>query len=233
MAAKDRKPRPAKRAKETPRRTVSRWALIGVAAKGLIAVGLVAGVVYAVAWLGGRAGTRVADRERYAVRVADIACDSPPGTDKLTFLTEVRYLGQLPETVQAVDPALPAQLSAAFARHPWVAEVLSVRVEPDTTIRVDLRFRVPVLAVQVAGEPEPRAVDRAGVLLPTLPPNTPLPLLTTPVLPPLKPAGEVWNDPTVKRAAELAETYTPTRIEKTDKGWRLTQPDGRVLVVSF
>jgi hypothetical protein len=31
MAAKDRKPRPAKRAKETPRRTVSRWALVGVA----------------------------------------------------------------------------------------------------------------------------------------------------------------------------------------------------------
>ncbi len=132
-------------------------------------VALAVGIVYAVAWLGSRAGERVADRDRYAVRVADIACDAPPGTDRAAFLSEVRYLSGLPEAVQAVDPGLSDKLSAAFLKHPWVAEVAGVRVDADGTVRVDLRFRVPVLAVAVRGESEPRAVDRSGVLLPSVP----------------------------------------------------------------
>src|SRR5690242_11918224 len=118
----------AKRKKGNP---TARLALAGVAVKGLLALGLVAGVVYGVAWLGGAAGERVADRDRYAVRVADISCDAPPGKDRAAFLTEVRYLADLPETVQAVDPKLPDRLAAAFARHPWVAEVVGVKVGPD------------------------------------------------------------------------------------------------------
>jgi hypothetical protein len=207
-------------------------ALAGVAVKGLIALGLVAGVVYGVAWLGGAAGERVADRGRYAVRVADIACDAPPGKDRAAFLTEVRYLADLPETVQAVDPKLPEQLTAAFARHPWVAEVAGVTVGPDGGVRVDLRFRVPVLAVRVRGEPEPRTVDRSGVLLPPGGPAPPAEL-TTPVPPPARAAGQVWDDPTVKRAAELAAEYKPRRVEKTAKGWRLTLETGKVLLVSW
>ena len=120
-----------------------------------------------VAWLGGRAGERVVGRDRYAVRVADVVCDAPPGKDRPTFLTEVRYLANLPETVQAVDPKLPEQLAVAFARHPWVAEVVGVTVEADSTVRVGLRFRVPVLAVRVIGDSELRTVDRHGVLLPS------------------------------------------------------------------
>ncbi len=206
-------------------------ALVGVAVKGLIALGLVAAVVYGVAWLGGAAGERVAGRDRYTVRVADIACGAPPGKDRAAFLTEVRYLADLPETVQAVDPKLPEQLTAAFARHPWVDEVVGVAVGPDGGVRVDLRFRAPVLAVRVRGEPEPRAVDRSGVLLPA---GAAAPAeLANPVPPPARPAGQVWDDPTVKRAAELAAEYKPRRVEKTAKGWRLTLDTGKVLLVSW
>jgi hypothetical protein len=209
-----------------------RLLLIGVAVKGLIALALVGGVVYAVAWLGGAAGKRVADRDRYAVRVADIVCDTPPGKDRAAFLTEVRYLAKLPETVQAVDPSLSQQLANAFAQHPLVAEVADVTVEPDGSVRVGLRFRVPVLAVHVFGDSEVRTVDGAGVLLPAGVPSPPTELANM-VPAPKQPAGEVWNDITVKRAAELAAEYKPRRIEKTIREWRLTLDTGKVLLVSW
>jgi hypothetical protein len=216
----------------TKKGNIGRGTLLGIAVKGLLALALVGGVVYAVAWLGGRAGERVAGRDRYAVRVADIACDAPPGKDRATFLTEVRYLAGLPETVRAVDPTLPEQLTPAFARHPWVAEVVGVTVEADATVRVGLRFRVPVLAVRVIGDSEVRTVDRSGVLLP---PGAPGPMaeLANAVLPPKRPAGEVWDDPTVRRAAELAAEHRPRRIEKTAREWRLTLDPGKVLLVSW
>jgi hypothetical protein len=218
--------------RRTQKGTVGRATLVGIAVKGLLALALVGGVVYAVAWLGGRAGERVAGRDRYAVRVADLVCAAPPGKDRPTFLTEVRYLADLPETVQAVDPKLPEQLAAAFAKHPWVAEVVGVTVEADATVRVGLRFRVPVLAVRVLGDSEVRTVDRSGVLLP--PGATgPMAELANAVRPPKRPAGEVWNDPTVTRAAELAAEHRPRRIEKTAREWRLTMDTGKVLLVSW
>jgi hypothetical protein len=226
------------RAKNGKRKTqdgkagAGRASLVGIAVKGLLALALVAGVVYAVAWLGGRAGERVAGRDRYSVRVADIACDAPPGKDRATFLTEVRYLADLPETVQAVDPKLPERLTVAFAKHPWVAEVVGVTVEADSTVRVGLRFRVPVLAVRVIGDSEIRTVDRSGVLLPSGA-TGPIAELANAVLPPKQPAGEAWDDPTVKRAAELAAEHKPRRIEKTAREWRLTLDTGKVLLVSW
>ncbi len=211
----------------------SRWVLARVAAKVLLALGFVVAVIAAIVWLGGAAGDRISGNQRYAVRVAEIHCDAPPGTDRTTFLTEVRYLADLPETVQIVDAELANKLSAAFARHPWVLAVNRVRAEPNGAIHVDLTFRVPVLAVTVIGENDPRVVDKSAVLLPAGASSANLPLLAVPVLPPQKSAGHVWDDPTVKRAAELAESYKPKRIEKTDKGWRLIRDTGPPLIVGW
>jgi len=229
MAVKKTKP---KRGRE-PVESRPRWGLAGVVVKGLFALGLVVAAVAGVAWLGNRAGEQVADRPRYTARVADIRCDAPPGTDRAAFLTEVRYLANLPETVQVVDPGLRDMLFKAFARHPWVAEVAEVAVESDGTVSVGLKFRTAVLAVRVSGEADPRVVAKSGILLPPSASATGLPLLTTKVLPPTRPAGEVWPDPTVTRAAELAELHKPKQIEKTDKGWRLTRDTGATLIVSW
>jgi len=211
----------------------NRWVLAWVATKVLFALAFVVGTVAAIAWIGGVAGERVSGNERYSVRVAEIHCDAPSGTDRSTFLTEVRYLADLPETVQNVDPELAKKLSLAFARHPWVQSVNGVRVEPNGAIHVDLTFRTPVLAVTVIGEKDLRVVDKTAVLLPAGASSANLPLLVVPVLPPQKSAGEVWDDPTVKRAAELAEAHKPKRIEKTDKGWRLIRDNGPPLLVGW
>ena len=230
---KDVSPRPAPRP-AAPRATGahrgggSAWPLVGTAGRGVLALGVVLAVMAAVIWVGGRAGHTVAPRDRYTVPFADIRCPAPPGTDRLRFLTEVRYLGNVPETVQVVDPTLPERLPAAFARHPWVAAVGAVTVRPEGSIEVALTFRVPVLAVEVIGDNELHQVDRYGVILPGPPAGQALAKLVPAQPPPQESPGLVWANPVVRRAADLANTYRPTRIAKTAKGWEWTLPDGRV-----
>ncbi|MBA4066122.1 MAG: hypothetical protein C0501_20870 [Isosphaera sp.] len=204
---------------------VLRWA---------VAVGLtlaaVAGVVWGVARIGDLARSRVGPRDRYAVRFADLACDVPPGLTRDTFLAEVRYVSNAPETVQALDPELPRTLGAAFAAHPWVAAFDGVTVSPEGEVRVRLRFRTPGLAVETA-DGRVRVVDVGGVLLPTGTAADGLPVLVGPVAVPGSPAGRAWEDPAVRRAVRLAEAHRLRRIERTAGGWRLTTADGKTLTV--
>lgn len=216
---------------------VGRAVAAGVVLRSLLAVGIVVAVVAGVSWVGDKAGVRVADRERYQVPVAGIACDPPPGVELAAFLTEVRHLGKLPATVSAVDPATPALLAAAFARHPWVERVDGVTVSPDRTVAAALTFRVPTLAVRVTNDLDVRVVDRAGVLLPPGTPHAGLPVLTPTVQPAAVQPGERWPGEVVPRAAELADQHRDRKLVQVEKlpaaGWRLLPADGRPLRVSF
>lgn len=233
MAGKRAKPKPGKPPTEGGPGGLT---VVATLLKSALAVGLVASVVATVVWLGGQAGQQVADNPRYAVRFADIQCDAPPGSDRTAFLAEVRPLGPFPESVQAVDAELSAKLAAGFAKHPWVEGVAGVAVTADRGVRVGLVFRTPALAVRVIGEPDARVVDRGTVLLPATATIDGLPVLSTPVFPPETPAGKVWDDPTVRRAVELAVMYRDqklARVKRIDKGWRLTTAAGKVLTVGW
>jgi len=223
--------KPAARLRLAPHPPITQVGWIGV--KAVLTLVMLFGLVGGLVWLGGQAGPAVATRDRYTVAVADLRCDVPPGTDRATFLGEVRYLGRLPETVQSVDPNLPQLLSAAFAKHPWVAAVAGVTTNPDGTVSVGLTFRKPVVLVAVRGS-TPRLVDAAGVLLPAAPTPPGVAALSGEWLPPTVPAGTVWPDPTVTRAAALAAAYQPTTIQRLPAGgWRLAFADGKSLTVSW
>lgn len=218
---KGRKPKPV------VRKPGRRWPRRLVAVVGTLAVA--GGVVAAVRWLGEEATTEIAGRDRYAVPLAEVGFDLPPGTDRDTFLAEVRYAGHPPDPVHPLDPADRGKLAAAFAAHPWVEAVEGVNGEPPA-VRVRLRFRAPVLAVKGAGGAV-RLVDGDGVVLPVAPTPTGLAELVTPLLAAVPAAGRVWDDETVRRAVELVMVYRPAKLEHLPRGWRLTLPDGKVLLV--
>jgi hypothetical protein len=203
-------------------------------AKVVLTLAAAAALVAGVVWFGSRAGEHVAADPRYAVRFADIDCPAPPGRNRDAFLSEVRYLGNAPETIQSVDTTLGDRLAELFSRHPWVESVDGVDVTADREVRVRLTFRVPVLLVKVkGGTPAERMVDAAGVLLPPAPAPAGVAVLANEMPPPPVDAGRVWDDPTVTRAAVLARDLQAVRVEKTDRGWRVTQATGRVLSVSW
>ena len=204
------------------------WHLLKTAAKSLFALALAFGVLAGFVGLGQRAGTDVVPNARYTVAFADIETTSPSGQDRKTFLTEVRFLSDLPETLQSVDPKLAEHLRAAFNKHPWVLGVDEVAVTPTGQIRVGLKFREPVLAMRIGGDPNPRAIDRHGVLLPANASTAMLPVLIDPRVPMGISAGQKWPDPDVQRAVELVLIYPCQKIERVLLGWVITQADGRV-----
>lgn len=224
----------AKRRPASPKRPPAGGTVAAVVAvKTAIAVALVVLLVGGLGYLGRQAGESVADqeRDRYAVRVADIQVELPPFLNRSEFLTEVRYLGELPETVQAIDPKLGETLRTAFAKHPWVAEVTSVTVSPERVIRVEVVLRKPALAVTLK-DATVRAVDATGVLLPTAAKTDGLPVLAN-VQPDAVMTGHPFPNPDVKRAADLVTQYHPTKIiERTKMGWKLTAPDGNFRVIN-
>ncbi|MFO0798954.1 MAG: hypothetical protein U0804_15915 [Gemmataceae bacterium] len=195
----------------------------------LITLAAAAAALVALNLVGGDALRRIGGRDRYRVPFGDIACDSPPGLDRATFLAEVRYAGELPETISPLEATDRNRLATGFARHPWVESVEAVTPEPGG-VRVALRFRRPVLAVTTAAG-EPRLLDANGVLLPVTPTPPGVPELLGRVAAPRISAGEVWGEPDVRRALDLRLTYGATRIERTPGGWKLTLADDRVLVV--
>lgn len=210
-----------------------RWRRFRPALVAGLTLAAAAAVLAGLGWVGDEARRRLGPRPRYEVRFADILCDAPPGTDRPTFLAEVRYVRNLPETFPALDPEAEARLAAAFAAHPWVDGVDGITLEPPAKVVVKLRFRTPVLVVRTGDANPPRMVDAKGVLLPAADPPDGLAELTNVVPPPGVASGRPWPGDTVGRAAELATTYAPRRIERTAAGWRLTQPDGRTLVVGW
>ncbi len=198
------------------------WHLLKTAAKATVALALAFGVLVGIAWFGSQAGTEVAPHGRYTVAFGDIETAAPPGQDRKAFLFEVRYLSDLPETVQSVDPNLGENLKAAFRKHPWVFVAGEVTVTKQGAIRVELKFREPALAFKILGEKEHRAVDRTGVLLPKETATAKLPTLGNPVLPSNTSAGQTWPDPDVRRAVELVGLYPCERIERKPDGWHVT-----------
>jgi len=171
---------------------------------------------------------------RYQFPIRDIACSTPPNKHRSEFLREVQYVGELPDEVPLFEANLPARLTDAFARHPWVEKVEDVSVGPGRRIHVELVFRTPVLAVRL--NDEWRAVDAAGVLLPREAAAAGLPRLTEDVSP-ARGAGQPWGHPSVAAAAKLAGFLHADRkkvavasMQKVANAWRLTLDGGATVI---
>jgi hypothetical protein len=172
-----------------------RWRWIGRALVGALAV---AGVLTGLHSLNRLARDRLREQTRFQLLFADILCDPPASLTRTAFLAEVQELSRPAGPVALLADEAPAEIARVFARHPWVEEVHRVEVLPTRQVRVELRYRTPVLAVLQPGEP--RVVDRRGTLLPPDAASSMLPLLCGPVEPPAGPAGTPWGDETVSGA---------------------------------
>ena len=220
---KDAKPRPPIEESRPKRRPLLR---------GFATLIAIAALLASIVWLGLQAASEIQSRSRYTLAFTDIDCDVPAGLDKNTFLAEVRYLSDFPETFPAHDPPTQERLREAFRKHPWVEHVQGGYLTVGRKYQLDVIARVPVLAVQVRdGIPLTRIVTATGILLPAGAIPGEIAVLVGELPSPLTPAGQVWNDPIVRRAAELAKEYPAKRIEKTEGGWRITRTIGSVLLI--
>jgi hypothetical protein len=81
------------------------------------------------------------------------------------LIEQVRRQSELPQELSLLDPKLCKTVGDAFANHPWVARVISVRQSFPAEVVVELEFRRPVAMVQVKGGRIP--IDAFGFVLPS------------------------------------------------------------------
>lgn len=145
---------------------------------------------------------QLADQDRYAVPFLEVQCDAPPGRTKAEFLSEVRYLSDLPDRLHVLDRHLSQRLAQAFGRHPWVEGVDRVEVLSGQRVQATVRFRKPALAV--VWEEQTRVVDGEAVLLPASASAANVPVFRgkTATAPGL--AGAPWADVALTEAAKTA-----------------------------
>ena len=159
--------------------------------------------------LGGLALHSLHDQPRYQIVFGDIECTPPSGLSREVFLEEVQMLASFPDSACALDDGLPARLSAAFAKHPWVEQVQGVEVTAPKRVRVRLAYRTAVLRVRAKGDDKERAVDRFGVRLPDAAVDPALPLLVGAAERPTGKEGRPWGDDRVEAAARTAAFIAP------------------------
>jgi hypothetical protein len=109
------------------------------------------------------------------------------------------------------DPDLPERLRRAFARHPWVREVVRVSISQPAAAVVEVRCRQPVAMVRV--QDGLYAVDAEGVLLPsddfTAESAAAYPTIAKVGSTPVGAAGTRWSDPLVVEGAAVAAAIGP------------------------
>jgi hypothetical protein len=155
------------------------------------------------------ARTQVGEQDRFRVAVREIEVTPVPVWIRSDLLAEVQRLGDLPDTLNTLDSQLAENINDAFALHPWIREVIEVRVIHPATIRVKVAYREPVAVVRTGRSLE--AVDRDCVLLPAAElPEPQLYLTVTGVRStPTGPAGASWDDPALHAAVATAEALSP------------------------
>ena len=152
---------------------------------------------------------QMARAPRFRVRAADILLDpAPPPWIRRPVVQEVVEQTRWEEPLTVLDDQLSKKLYEAFSLHPWIAQVEQVLVEAGPRVRVRVRYRKPVLMVEVPGGLFP--VDRQGVLLPsedfTPEQAARFPRLGGVRTRPSGAPGTPWGDPVVKQAASIAHT---------------------------
>lgn len=109
------------------------------------------------------------------------------------------------------DPELSRRLARAFDIHPWVREVVTVKLRHPAGATVEIRCREPVAMVAVPGGLLP--VDAEGILLPSddFAPEAAAryPKITGISSGPRGAVGFTWGDPLVEEAAAVASVIGP------------------------
>lgn len=176
----------------------------------------------------------------YGIDPAKIHLSPPPDYIRADIADSV-YRDTRLDQLSLLDPDATARIASAFATHPWVSRVDSVRKLPGGVVDIHVRYRIPVAMVFVISRhPEVAgrsffAVDGEGVLLPTTEftreQTMSYPHIEIPDVYPTGGVGSNFGDPRIVAAARLAETLFPYRESLQLRSIQL-DPNNRTAPVS-
>lgn len=179
------------------------------AAMSIATVLAVAGALGGALW--SVSGPLLRSQPQYRVSAEQVVATPAPEWVKADVRREALHQSGLDEGFSILEPRIAERIAQTFALHPWVAGVDAVRLQFPSRVDVLLRYRQPVVMVEVPGGLYP--VDAQGVLLPSVDFTSEragrYPRLTGVVSTP-GPVGTVWKDPVLLGGASLAAELAPT-----------------------
>ena len=108
----------------------------------------------------------LAARPEYRLETQSIRIvPAPTAPVPADLLQQIRRQSQLPRELSVLDPKLCQTIATAFAKHPWIAKVISVKQSYPASVVVEVEFRRAVAMVQVKGGRIP--IDGSGAILPS------------------------------------------------------------------
>lgn len=142
----------------------------------------------------------------YRVHAEAIDITPPPRPVPSNLVERAIGTKQLAEGFSILDETLLPRFAEAFAKEPWVKQVVQLRKDLPARVEIDLEYRRPVAMIDVKTGVYP--VDEEGVLLPpedfTQAEILRYPLVTGVRSLPAGPPGTAWGDTTVVGAAKIA-----------------------------
>ena len=178
------------------------------ARRWLLRGGFVGGSIALCALIWRNVRDEVYAQPEYQVPVAALRITEKPAwlNDHADIRRDVVRDASLAGNMSLLNDRLTVDLARAFALHPWVAEVTSVRKSFPAGVVAELKYRRPVCCIELPAASY--VVDAQGILLPiddiSSDVLSSLPRLTD-VDAPTGLAGAVWNDQRVTGGAEIAD----------------------------
>ena len=169
----------------------------------LLALIPIVGTVAPIVW---RNRPKVTENPVYLFKAGDIRITEPPRPVPANLVERAVGSAGLDAELSVLDRALLPRLAEAFAKEPWVKNVVQLRKGLPAHVEADLEYRVPVAMIDVKSGVYP--IDEEGVLLPpedfTPAEVKRYPLVTGVGSLPAGPPGTPWGDATVLGAAKVA-----------------------------
>ena len=169
----------------------------------LLALIPILGAIAPIVW---RNWPSLDERETYRLTAADIHVTEPPRPVPANIVERAIGTASLDDEFSVLDSSLLPRLADAFAKDPWVKEVVRLHKSLPARIDAELVYRTPVAMIDVKQGVYP--VDADGVLLP---PNDfsaaeirRYPLVTGIASLPSGAPGTAWGETTVLGAAKIA-----------------------------
>ncbi|MDQ3330600.1 MAG: hypothetical protein M3552_08100 [Planctomycetota bacterium] len=145
-------------------------------------------------------------REVYRLKAADVHITPPPRPVPSNLVERAVGTAALDEELSVLDRTLLSRLADAFAKEPWVKQVVRLRKGLPAHVEVELEYRMPAAMIDVKQGVYP--VDAEGMLLPpedfSAAEIRRYPLVTGITSLPGGAPGMAWGETTVIGAAKVA-----------------------------
>jgi hypothetical protein len=142
----------------------------------------------------------------YRLKASEIRITPPPRPVPANLVERAVGTAGLEAELSVLDQTLLPRLAEAFAKEPWVRQVIQLRKGLPAHVEIELEYRRPVAMIDVKQGVYP--IDEEGVLLPpadfSAAESRRYPLVTGVRSLPAGPPGTPWDDATVLGAAKIA-----------------------------